>query len=132
MIPNVSPVVVTLGIMGWTGIPLDYTKLLIGCLAIGIAVDDTIHLVTRYHLEFLLCRNYRDALHHSMKYVGRALFVTSVALVSGFLVFLFSNMETLKAFGTLVAMTVSVALIADFFLMPALILTLKPFGPEEA
>jgi len=130
MIPNLSPVMATLGIMGWAGISLDYVKLLIGCVAIGIAVDDTIHLVTRFHHQFLKCRDYKKALYNSMKDVGRALFITSVVLVIGFLVFVISVMQTLAIFGILVAMTIGVALIADFFLMPALVLALKPFGPE--
>jgi len=130
MIPNLSPVVITLGIMGWTGIPLDYVKLMIGCLAIGIAVDDTIHLVARYQHEFRQSGNYGDALIYSMTHVGRALFITSIVLISGFLIFLNSLMDSLAQFGVLVAATISVALLADFFLMPALIIVFKPFGPE--
>ena len=130
MIPNLSPVVITLGIMGWTGIPLDYVKLMIGCLAIGIAVDDTIHLITRYQHEFNESRNYETALASSMEHVGRALFITSVVLIAGFLVFTCSVMASLIQFGILVAATILVALAADFFLLPALILTLKPFGKE--
>jgi len=130
MIPNLSPVVITLGIMGWTGIPLDYVKLMIGCIAIGIAVDDTIHLLARYQHEFRTSGSYQDALMYSMTHVGRALFITSIVLVAGFLVFLNSLMDSLAQFGVLVAATISVALFADFFLMPALILVFKPFGPE--
>jgi predicted RND superfamily exporter protein len=130
MIPNLWPVIATLGLMGWADMPLDYVKLLIGCVAIGIAVDDTIHLVTRFHHEFLRCRNYKGALFSSMKDVGRALFITSAVLVVGFLIFIFSVMETLVVFGILVAMTIGTAFVADFFLMPALVLTIKPFGPE--
>ncbi|MFO7558679.1 MAG: MMPL family transporter [Desulfobacterales bacterium] len=130
MIPNLSPVIITLGVMGWAGIPLDYIKLMLGCLAIGIAVDDTIHLVTRYQHEFRRSGNYEKALYRSMTHVGRALFITSIVLVSGFLVFLNSLMDSLAQFGVLVAATISVALLADFFLMPALVMTFKPFGPE--
>jgi len=130
MIPNLSPVVITLGIMGWAAIPLDYVKLMIGCLAIGIAVDDTIHLLARYQHEFRRSGNYEEALFRSMAHVGRALFITSVVLVSGFLVFLNSLMDSLAQFGVLVAATISVALLADFLLMPALVMVFKPFGPE--
>ncbi len=130
MVPNLAPVVITLGIMGWAGIPLDYIKLLIGCVAIGIAVDDTIHLIMRYHYEFRQCGDYKKALKQSMNHVGRALYITTAVLVSGFLVFLFSIMAGLNNFGTLVASTIFIALIADFFLMPALVMVFKPFGPE--
>lgn len=131
MVPNVAPVVLVLGSMGWMGTPLDYYRLLIAPVAIGIAVDDTIHLMTRYHHEFMKSRSYEDALYASMDGVGRALFITSAILVLGFLVNLFSIMDGQKSFGVLTAGVISAALIADFFLMPALILWLKPFGPEK-
>ena len=131
MIPNLSPIVLVLGGMGWAGMPLDYYRLLIAPVAIGIAVDDTIHLVTRYHHEFLKVRDYEKALYASMTDVGRALFITSVILVVGFLMNVFSIMDSQKSFGLLLAAVIATALIADFLLMPALVLWLKPFGPEE-
>ncbi|MEM8606087.1 MAG: MMPL family transporter [Myxococcota bacterium] len=131
MVPNLSPVLLILGGMGWTGTPLDYYRLLIAPIAIGIAVDDTIHLVTRYHHEFLRLRDYEKALYASMEDVGRALFVTSAILVVGFLMNLFSLMDSQKSFGLLLAIAIGTALLADFLLMPALILWLKPFGPES-
>ncbi|MBW2713058.1 MAG: MMPL family transporter [Deltaproteobacteria bacterium] len=132
MIPNLSPVFFTLGYMGWAGIDLDYTRLLIAPLAIGIAVDDTIHLVTRYHMEFRRCGDYAKALEDCLLNVGRALIGTTVILVMGFIMNVFHGMETQVVFGKLIAWTIFSALIADFFLMPALILLLKPFGPEKA
>lgn len=128
MIPNLSPVFLTLGAMGWLGIPLDYVRLLIGTIAIGISVDDTIHLVTRYVHEYRRSGSYEEALFESMREVGRALLITSVVLVAGFLVFLPSILDTLVTFGLLVSGTIFVALVADFLLMPALVLTVRPFG----
>jgi predicted RND superfamily exporter protein len=128
MIPNLAAVALTLGAMGWLDIPLDYTRLLIAPVAIGIAVDDTIHHVTRFRHEFLRCRDYRQALHASMADVGRALFITTAVLVLGFLVFLFSRMDAQASFGALLAATLLVALVADFLLMPALVMTFQPFG----
>jgi predicted RND superfamily exporter protein len=64
-----------------------------------------------------------------MEDVGRALVITSVVLVVGFLVFLLSGLDSTASFGALLATTVAVALVADFLLMPALILTLRPWGP---
>jgi predicted RND superfamily exporter protein len=128
MIPNLSSVALTLGAMGWLDIPLDYTRLLIAPVAIGIAVDYTIHHVTRFRHEFLRCRDYRQALHASMTDVGRALFITTAVLVLGFLVFLFSRLDAQASFGILLAATLLVALVADFLLMPALVMTFEPFG----
>jgi hypothetical protein len=130
MIPNLAPIVVTLGFMGWRGIPLDYFKLLITCIAIGIAVDDTVHLITRYRHEFLRCKDYKKALFPSFASVGRALFITTMVLVVGFLSYTFSIMDSMAHFGLLVASTIVVALLADFFLLPVLMILFKPFGPE--
>jgi predicted RND superfamily exporter protein len=132
MVPNLSPVVLTLGVMGWIDMPLDYVRLLIASVAIGISVDDTIHHMTRFDLEFRRCGSYREAHRAAMLDVGRALVITSVVLVLGFLVFHFSRLDSTASFGTLLATTIAVALAADFLLMPALVLTLKPFGPERS
>ena len=131
MIPNISAVVLTVGVMGWIDMPLDYIRLLIANVAIGISDDDTIHHVSRYIHEFRRCGDYEEALHASMNDVGRAVFVTSVVLVAGFLVFLLSVMDSQASFGVLLAITILVALIAHFFLMPALVMTFKAFGPER-
>jgi predicted RND superfamily exporter protein len=131
MIPNLSPAILTLGAMGWLDISLNYTTLLVAPVALGIAVDDTMHLVTRYRHEFLRCGNYAEALSAGMKDVGRALFITSVVLVLGFLVSLFSPLDSQASFGVLLATTIVVALVANFLLMPALVLTFEPFGPER-
>ncbi len=131
MLPNLAPVFLTLGGMGWAGVTLDYVRMLIAPVAIGIAVDDTIHHVTRFRYEFLQSGSYEKALRASMRDVGRALLITSMVLVLGFLVFTASELEVQRTFGVLLASTIVTALLADFFLMPALMLTLKPFGKEK-
>jgi predicted RND superfamily exporter protein len=130
MVPNLSPVFLTLGVIGFLGLDLDYSKIAIAGVSMGIAVDDTIHLVTRFRHEFRRCGRYREALLASMKDVGRALVITSVALVVGFLVSTRSELYSNEVQGLLLAGTIVIALIADFLLMPALILTFRPFGPE--
>lgn len=130
MVPNVTPVVITLGIMGWANVPLDYSKLLIATVAIGIAVDDTIHMMVRFHHEFKRLGDYKEAFLNTINDVGRALVITSVTLILGFLVFTLSIMDNQFWFGVLLASTIFIALIADFLLMPALILLFKPFGKE--
>lgn len=132
MIPNLVPVVITLGMMGWAGIPLDYIKLLIGCIAIGIAVDDTIHLVNHFRYAFTRTGDYKTALCESIAHVGKALLITSVVLFCGFLVLTFSVMAHMVQFAILIAATIFLALVADFFLLPSLFLVLKPFGLRKA
>ncbi|MDP6978944.1 MAG: MMPL family transporter [Myxococcota bacterium] len=131
MIPNVSPVFLTLGIMGWLAIPLDYNKVMIAAVAMGIAIDDTIHVMTRVRYEFLRLGNYEAALREGLMDVGRAISITSIALVLGFLVLTLSLLHSNAVRGVLLATTIMTALIADFLLMPALILTFKPFGRES-
>jgi len=131
MLPNLAPVILGLGIMGWLDWPLDYQRLLMAPVAIGISVDFTIHLVTRYRHEQLERGDYADALRASMEDVGRALLITALILVAGFIVFTFSTLDSLASFGLLLATVIAVALAANFFLMPALILTFEPFGPES-
>ena len=95
------------------------------------AVDDTIHLMTRYRHEFEKRGYYMEALMAALEDVGRALIITSVTLACGFLVLTLSILDMTAMQGILLSTTVVVALIADFLLMPALILTLQPFGPER-
>jgi predicted RND superfamily exporter protein len=130
MIPNLAPVLLAMGTMGWLDITLDYNKVTIAAIALGISVDDTIHLMTRFHHEFGVHRDYRKALCAALNDVGRALIVTSSALVLGFLVLIFSSLRSEGLYGILLSSALVTALIADFFFMPALVLWLKPFGPE--
>jgi predicted RND superfamily exporter protein len=132
MVPNLSPILLTIGMMGWLGIMLDYSKVVIAAVALGIAVDDTIHLVLRYRYEFQRLGNYEEALRAALSDVGRALLITSIALVAGFLMLCFSALASNSTQGLLLAATIVCALVADFLLMPALMLTFKPFGPEGA
>lgn len=132
MLPNMSPILLTMGFMGFTDISLDYTKLLIANIAIGIVVDDSIHFVTRFHHEFDRCGNYRKALYGAFDSVGRAVTITTVVLVCGFMVFMLSLLDSMFMFGLLSSMTFAIALVAEFTLMPVLIIYLKLFGPEWA
>jgi len=130
MVPNLAPVFLALGAMGWFDLSLDYNKLTIAAVALGISVDDTIHLMSRFHHEFAVHRNYEKALRAALGDVGRALVITSIALVLGFLVLMFSELRSQALYGLLLSGALVTALIADFFFMPALVLWLKPFGPE--
>jgi predicted RND superfamily exporter protein len=105
---------------------------MIASVSIGIAVDDTIHFVTRFRHEFERRGRYQEALEAALTEVGRAVFITSAALVLGFLVLTLSVMASRVMFGVLLAATIGTALLAEFFLMPALLVAFKPFGPEGA
>lgn len=130
MIPNVAPILIVGGLMGWVGTYLDYSKLLIAPVAVGIAVDDTIHMMTRIKLEFARWGNYRKAYQEAIQEVGRALVITSVTLICGWSAMLISTMEFTFWFSVLLSCTILLALLADLFIMPILIIWFKPFGPE--
>ncbi len=130
MIPNIFPVLFALGFMGLYGIWLSNTTTMIGCIIIGLAVDDTIHFISRYRMEFDRLGNYEEALTAAMNGVGRALTITTIILVIGFGVFMFSRLAMFFHSGILSSLCLAVALLADFFVAPSLILTFKPFGSE--
>ncbi len=130
MIPNVAPVMITMGGMGWFGIHLDYMKLMLATIAIGIAVDDTIHLVTRYRSWYFRLGNYSDAMVSALRDVGPALTITTLILIGGFAGYFFTDLEVLSMFGILLAATIGLALLCDLLLMPVIFNALKPFGPE--
>ena len=121
MLPNVIPVVVNLGVMGWAGISLNIATTMIGSVAIGIAVDDTIHFVTRYRRELEIRGDHREAIRVVLETTGHAILLTSLVLTSGFWVLLASSFKPTMYFGLLAGCTVVSALLADLFLTPALI-----------
>lgn len=120
MIPNLTPIIVTMGIMGWFGFPLNMFTMLIGAIAIGLAVDDTVHFMynfRRYYYEF---GDVRESVHQTFNTAGRAMLVTSIVLSIGFFIFMFASMNNIFFFGFLTGITVLLALLADFIMAPAL------------
>lgn len=121
MVPNFLPVIIVLGLMGWAGIRLDLFTMLIGSIAIGLAVDDTIHFMHHYVKYRHEHGDSREAIRRTFASVGRPMLATTLVLVSGFLVYLLSDMQNLFNFGLLTALTIALALIADFLVTPALV-----------
>lgn len=130
MIPNLGPIFVCMGIMGWIGVPLDHYKIMLGTIALGIAVDDTIHLVTRFRSRFLAVGSYDKAMARCLRDVGPALIITTLILVGAFMSYYISEMLTLASFGILLGSSITLALLADLYLLPCLITKLELFGPE--
>jgi len=130
MIPNLAPIFICMGFMGWLNIALDHYKVMLGTIALGIAVDDTIHLVTRFRSRFQSSGSYDKAMAQCLRDVGPALVITTMILVGAFLAYLLSDMQTLSSFGIILSSAVILALLADLYLMPLLIMRLQLFGPE--
>jgi predicted RND superfamily exporter protein len=120
MVPNIAPILVTLGLMGWTGIPLDVFTLLIGSIAIGLAVDDTIHFMHNFRKRYELHADARRAVRETLQTTGRALLTTSVVLCLAFFSYAFASLENLALFGILTGFTIVVAFVADIGVSPAL------------
>ncbi|MBX3720692.1 MAG: MMPL family transporter [Turneriella sp.] len=121
MLPNIFPILLTVGVTGWFKIPLDSDTLLVLPIAIGIAVDDTIHFLTHYRGELLAGHGRLEAIKTTLREVGQAMIFTSIILVTGFLIFLSSIYVPFRNFGLLSAIAISSALIADLFFLPALL-----------
>ncbi len=120
MIPNIVPIIIMLGIMGWFNIPMDQFCMLVGSISIGVAVDDTIHFMHNFRRYFEQTHDAADAIIQTLQTTGRAMLVTSCVLSIGFLTFMFSSLNNLFYFGLLVGITIVMALLSDFFIAPAL------------
>jgi predicted RND superfamily exporter protein len=132
MVPNFLPVAFTFGVMGLVGLPLNLFTTPFACIALGVAVDDTMHFLARLRIEFRREGEYRQAILNTMESVGKALIYTSIIFIAGFMIFLISGFQVTRNFGALVGFTVFGALIADLLLLPVLVVIFKPFGKERS
>ena len=129
ILPNLLAASVVLGTMGWLGIPLDIMTITIAAIVIGIGVDDCIHYVFRFQHEFSLDGDYLAAAHRSHLSIGRAMYYTSVTIVSGFSILILSNFNPSIYFGLLTAFAMVVAMLGGLLLLPRLLIVFKPLGP---
>ena len=126
MVPNLIPMVITAGIMGWFGIPLKPSTLLIFSIALGITVDNTIHFLAHYRHELKLKKwDLQECVAISIRETGLSIIYTSVILFFGFIVFVFSDFGGTQALGYLSAITYFVALFTNLILLPSLLLSFE-------
>jgi hypothetical protein len=124
IIPNLLPLIITAGLMGYFGIPLKPSTILVFSIAFGLSVDDTIHFLAQYRQE--LGRNnwkIKKSVFATIKEAGVSMFYTSVVLFAGFSVFLLSDFGGTIALGGLIAMTLAFGMLSNLMLLPALVLT---------
>lgn len=131
LFPNLVSALTVLGILGFAGIPLDIMTITIASISIGIAVDDTIHYIHRFREEFAARGNYLEAMRASHHGVGSAMYYTSVTIVVGFSLLVFSNFVPSVLFGLLTSASMVVALFGALTLLPWLLIVLRPLGPER-
>ena len=127
MVVNIIPVGVIFGVMGWNEIPLDMMTITIAAISIGIAVDNTIHYIHRFKLEFNKTNNYKQSLFNTHKSIGTAMFYTSFIIIIGFSVLILSNFVPTIYFGILTLIAMFMAILSDLLLLPILLILLKPF-----
>lgn len=125
LIPNLLPLLTTAGLMGFFGIPIKPSTILIFSIAFGITVDDTIHFLAKYRQELKHHQwNIKEAVHLALRETGVSMIYTSIILFFGFGVFTVSSFGGTVALGILVSLTLVVAMLADLILLPSLLLSL--------
>ena len=130
IIPNAIAAALVLGIMGWLNIPLDIMTITIAAISVGIGVDNTIHYMERFRREFPRFGNYRETMFFCHNSIGRAMYFTSMTIVAGFSILSLSNFIPTIVFGLLTSFAMLVALVGSLTLLPQLLMTFKPLGPE--
>ena len=131
IIPNAIAAALVLGIMGWLDIPLDIMTITIAAISVGIGVDNTIHYMERFRREFSRFGNYRETMFCCHNSIGRAMYFTSMTIVAGFSILSLSNFIPSIVFGLLTSFAMLVALVGSLTLLPQLLMTFKPLGPES-
>ncbi|MBC5840242.1 MAG: MMPL family transporter [Flavobacteriaceae bacterium] len=126
LIPNLLPLMITAGLMGYFGIPLKPSTILVFSIAFGLSVDDTIHFLAQYRQE--LSNNdwkIKKSVFATIKESGISMFYTSVVLFTGFSVFMLSDFGGTIALGGLIAITLAFGMLSNLMLLPCLVLTLN-------
>ncbi len=131
IMPNLFAAGMVLGLMGWVGIPLDLMTITIAAITIGIAVDDTIHYVHRFQLEFKQNGNYTATVKACHGSIGIAMYYTSFTISAGFSILALSSFIPTIYFGLLTSFAMVVALFSNLTLLAALLILFKPLGPES-
>jgi predicted RND superfamily exporter protein len=126
LIPNIIPLIITAGLMGYLGVPIKPSTILVFSIAFGISVDDTIHFLAKYRQE-LQANNWkiRKSVYAALRETGVSMFYTSIVLFFGFSVFTISSFGGTVALGALVSTTLLFAMLSNLLLLPSLLLSLE-------
>ena len=130
IIPNIIAASSVLGLMGWLDIPLDMMTITIAAISVGIGVDNTIHYIHRFKSYYPQHQNYLDTMHYCHGSIGQAMYYTSFTIIVGFSILVVSNFIPTIYFGLLTSLAMFIALVGALTLLPQLLITFKPLGPE--
>ena len=133
ILPNILPITMIIGIMGWCSINLNVGTVMIASVALGICADDTIHFLSRFRKEFSAKdQSMNKALRKTTIFVGRAVIFTSLISIGGFSIVVISNFRPARDFGLLLSMTLLLALICDLFVLPASMMAARKFFARKS
>jgi predicted RND superfamily exporter protein len=125
LIPNIIPLIMTAAMMGYIGIPIKPSTVLIFSIALGISVDNAIHFLSRYRLQLIINDwKIKESVIAALEETGFSMIYSSVVLFFGFIIFVLSSFGGTESLGYLIAFTLAIALFSNLFLLPSLILTL--------
>lgn len=126
LVPNLLPLVITAGLMGFLGVPIKPSTILVFSIAFGISVDDTIHFLAKYRQELTANKwQIKKSVYNALRETGVSMFYTSIVLFFGFSVFIISSFGGTKALGGLVSATLLFAMLSNLILLPSLLLSLE-------
>ena len=126
LIPNMLPLLITAGLMGFLNIPIKPSTILVFSIAFGISVDDTIHFLAKYRQELIANKwKIKPSVYSALRETGVSMFYTSIVLFFGFLVFTLSSFGGTIALGGLVSVTLLLAMVSNLLLLPSLLLTFE-------
>ena len=126
LIPNILPLLITAGLMGFLEIPIKPSTILVFSIAFGISVDDTIHFLAKYRQELIANKwRIKTSVYAALRETGVSMFYTSIVLFFGFLTFMLSSFGGTIALGGLVSITLLLAMVSNLLLLPSLLLTFE-------
>lgn len=130
-VPNIVPILLTYGIMGYLRIELSTSTAMISSIVLGLVVDSSIRFLHRFQLEFEKRGHYLQALHHTYRNTGQALFISTLILVVGFGTSLFAGFRPTIQFGVLTSLTIFLSMICTLLVLPVLVVMTRPFGHQR-
>lgn len=131
LIPNVIPLVITAGVMGWVGVPLKPSTVLIFSVALGIAIDITIRFLVNYKQELPYFKTTQETVIQTIHSTGISIIYTSLVLIAGFIIFCFSGFGGTQALGWLTSLTLITATFTNLILLPALLISFSKKGQQK-
>ncbi|MGH8076092.1 MAG: efflux RND transporter permease subunit [Lysobacter sp.] len=131
LIPNLIPALLTLGLLGISGVPLDFFTMMLAPIIIGISVDDTVHFISNYQLQLAKDRDVNAALRRTMADAGPGVVFTALILGLGFGIMAIASAAGTSNMGKFGALAIFMGLLNDLFLLPALLLKFKPMFEKE-